>query len=122
MRKNFNNKRLANRFAASSAATTKAVLTAPFNAVQNCVGGVGLTVYETIAAPINSIQNGRIVEAPFDMVAALVKGVGETIADTVASVTIDPVEQGCRDYLEFAGEDANPKTEEFVKKYFVTKN
>ena len=109
---------ISKRFAASTAATTKAILTAPFNAVGNAVSGAGLTVFETVAAPFDSISRGRVIEAPFDMVATLIKGVGETIGDTVAAVTVDPIEQGCRDYMEFAGEDANPKTGEFIKKYF----
>ena len=109
---------LTKRFAASATATTGAIVKAPFTAVNTAVSGVLSTVFETLVSPIEAIAEGRVLEAPFDMVSTAVTGVGRTLTDTVASITVDAVADGVNNYLEIAGEDANPKTREFKKRYF----
>lgn len=107
---------LGRRFCASTVATISGIVAMPFLVVEGVVKGVADTVIDTVATPVEDIMNQEIIEAPFDMVSSAVTGTVDTAAGAVKTAIMSPFTVGAQVYCSLAGEDANPRTLDFVKR------
>jgi hypothetical protein len=88
----------------------------PFLVLENVVKGVADTVIDTVETPVDSIKNQEFVDAPFNAVNAAVTGTVDTVATTVKTALYSPFTVGAQVYCSLAGEDANPRTVDFVER------